>query len=57
MFRYADASALHTMTQKYSVRFLLIDSQDRDADDDNPAVLKLGTVVFTNAADTIVAVG
>jgi hypothetical protein len=57
VFRYADAAALHTMTQKYSVRFLLIDSQDRDTDDDNPAVLKLGTVVFANAADTIVAVG
>jgi hypothetical protein len=57
VFRYADATALRTMTQKYAVRFLLIDSRDRDVDDDNPAVLQLGTVVFSNQADTIVAVG
>ena len=57
VFRYADASALRTMTRRYAVRFLLIDSRDRDVDDDNPAVLRLGTVVFSNQADTIVAVG
>jgi hypothetical protein len=39
------------------VRFLLIDSQDADSDDDNPAVMNLGTVVFSNQAATIVAVG
>jgi hypothetical protein len=57
VFKYADSEALETMTQQYSVRFLLIDSQDGDSDDDNPAVAKLGTVVFSNPAATIVAVG
>jgi len=57
VFQDASAAALHTMTQQYSVRFLLIDSQDADSDDDNPAVMNLGTVVFSNQAATIVAVG
>jgi hypothetical protein len=57
VFQDADAAALQTMTAHYGVRFLLIDSQDADSDDDNPAVLQLGTVVFDNPAATIVAVG
>jgi hypothetical protein len=57
VFQFANPVALHTMTSQYSVRFLLIDSQDGDIDDDNPAVLQLGKVVFSNQAATIVAVG
>ena len=57
VFRDADAAALQTMVQKYSVRFLLVDTADADSDDDNPAVLNLGTVVFANPAATIVAAG
>ncbi len=57
VFNDADNTALQTMTQDYGVRFLLIDAQDDDSDDDNPAVAKLGTVVFSNPAATIIAVG
>ncbi len=57
VFRDADATALQTMIRQYSVRFLLVDLADSDVDDDNPAVRQLGTVVFTNPAATIVAVG
>lgn len=57
VFGAADAASLHVMTHSYSVRFLLIDSQDDDTDDDNPAVVQLGTVVFSNRSDTIVEVG
>jgi len=57
VFGHADTAALRVMTHNYSVRFLLIDSQDDDADDDNPAVVQLGTVVFSNRSDTIVEVG
>jgi len=57
VFKYADAEALETMTQQYSVRYLLIDSQDGDSDDDSRAVAALGTVVFQDSTATIVAVG
>ena len=57
VFEYADPAALRMMTEKYQVRYLLIDSQDGDADDDNPAVLGLGTIVYSNQAATILAVG
>jgi hypothetical protein len=57
VFGSADPDALRVMTTQYSVRFLLVDSTDGDGDDDNPAVLQLGTVVFENSAATIVAVG
>ena len=57
VFGSADPDALRVMTTQYSVRFLLVDSTDGDGDDDNPAVLRLGTVVFENSAATILAVG
>jgi hypothetical protein len=57
VFALADQAALNTMTQQYSVRYLLINPEDGDSDDDNPAVLQLGTVVFSNSAATIIAVG
>jgi hypothetical protein len=57
VFGDADAAALHTMTSQYSVRFLLMDAEDGDVDDDNVAVLQLGKVVYSNPAVTIVAVG
>jgi hypothetical protein len=57
VFNYADAEALETMTEEYSVRYLLIDSQDGDRDDDSRAVAALGTVVFQDSTATIVAVG
>ena len=57
VLRDSDATALQTMIQQYSVRLLLVDATDADVDDDNPAVLQLGTVAFTNPAATIAAVG
>ena len=42
------------MTQQYMVRFLFV---DRIHGTFNPAVLKLGDVVFSNQDATIVAVG
>ena len=54
VFVNADANALSVLTQQYSVRFLFIDRLHADA---TPAVLKLGTVVFSNHDATIVAVG
>ena len=57
VFDDADQAALDTMTQEYSVRYLLINPEDGDSDDDRPAVLQLGTVVFSNSAATIIAVG
>jgi hypothetical protein len=54
VFRSADANALSVLTQEYAVRFLFIDRVHADA---TPAVLKLGTVVFSNHDATIVAVG
>jgi hypothetical protein len=57
VFEFADKTALTTMTQQYAVRYLLINPEDGDSDDDNPAVLQLGTVVFSNSAATIIAVG
>jgi hypothetical protein len=54
VFGSADANALNILTQQYSVRFLFIDRLHADA---TPAVLKLGTVVFSNQDATIVAVG
>lgn len=54
VFNSADADALHIMTQQYAVRFLFIDRIHGTFD---PAVLKLGDVVFTNQDATIIAVG
>ena len=54
VFGSADANALSVLTQQYAVRFLFIDRVHADA---TPAVLKLGTVVFSNHDATIVAVG
>jgi hypothetical protein len=53
LFNHAQASALHVMTQQYSVRFLFID-RSRSYD---PAVITLGRVVFSNQRAFIVAVG
>jgi hypothetical protein len=57
VFDLANQAALSIMTQQYAVRYLLINPDDGDSDDDNPAVLRLGTVVFSNSAATIIAVG
>lgn len=54
VFNSADTNALGVLTKQYSVRFLFIDRVHADA---APAVLQLGTVVFSNADAIIVAVG
>ncbi len=54
VFTEADASALRIMTAQYSVRYLFI---DRRLGPQNPAVLHLGGVVFSNQDAAIVAVG
>ena len=54
VFTEADASALRIMTAQYSVRYLFI---DRRLGSQNPAVLHLGRVVFSNQDAAIVAVG
>jgi hypothetical protein len=54
VFDHADASALHTMTRQYSVRFLFIDRLRGPVD---AAVLGFGRVVFSNADAVILAVG
>jgi len=53
VFDDANVGALRTLTQQYSVRFLFIDRVNGSAD---PAVVGLGSVVFSNADATIVAV-
>ncbi len=54
VFNEANPAALRVMTQDYAVRFLLI---DRLLGPDNPEVLQLGRVVFSNQDAAIVAVG
>ncbi len=54
VFVQASAPALQTMTQQYGVRFLFV---DRLLGTENPAVMQLGRVVFSNAAAVILAVG
>jgi hypothetical protein len=54
VFDRADASALRVMTQQYAVRFLFI---DRVLGPQDPAVLQLGRVVFSNQDAAILAVG
>ena len=54
VFNEANPAALRVMTQDYAVRFLLI---DRHLGPDNPQVLQLGRVVFSNQDAAIVAVG
>lgn len=54
VFDHADAAALAVMTQQYSVRFLFFDLTRGPI---NPAVVRLGHVVFSNQDATIVAVG
>ena len=54
VFTDASRTALNVLTGEYSVRFLLIDRIHGTVD---PAVLKLGRIVFSNHDATIVAVG
>jgi hypothetical protein len=54
VFNHADVDALRVMTQQYMVRFLFIDRLHGTFD---PAVLKLGDVVYSNQDATIIAVG
>jgi hypothetical protein len=54
VFNNANVDDLRVMTQQYMVRFLFV---DRIHGTFNPAVLKLGDVVFSNQDATIVAVG
>ncbi len=53
VFNHADAAALRILTQQYGVRFLFIDRLHHDAD---PALLRLGRVVFSDGDATILAV-
>jgi hypothetical protein len=54
VFNDADAAALGVLMQQYAVRFLFIDRIHGQVD---PAVLRMGRIVFSNADATIVAVG
>jgi hypothetical protein len=45
---------LYTMTTTYAVRFVFI---DRHPGSQNPAVLQLGHIVFSNLDATVIAVG
>ncbi len=54
VFDDASTGALRTVTQQYSVEFLFIDRVNGSAD---PAVVRLGSVVFRDTDATIVAVG
>ncbi|MGA7988071.1 MAG: hypothetical protein WCB51_06695 [Candidatus Dormiibacterota bacterium] len=54
VFLHADTAALHTMTQMYGVRYLFI---DRLLGTENPAVMQLGRVVFSDPDAVILAVG
>jgi hypothetical protein len=54
VFDHADEQALAVLTQTYGVRYLFVDRVHVSSD---PAVVHLGTVVFSNNAATIVAVG
>ena len=54
VFDHADVHALQVLIHQYGVRFLFI---DRTLGPNDPAVLKLGRVVFSNQDAAIVAVG
>ena len=54
VFDEASRAALNVLTGQYSVRFLLVDRMHGTVD---PAVLKLGRIVFSDDDTTIVAVG
>jgi hypothetical protein len=54
IFEHADADALRTVEAQYDVRYLFI---DRTLGPDDPGVLQLGRVVFSNPDAAIVAVG
>ena len=54
VFDDASRTALNVLTGQYSVRFLLVDRMHGTVD---PAVLKLGRIVFSDDDATIVAVG
>ncbi len=54
VFNHEDAGALKVITQRYDVRYLLIDRRLGPYD---PSVITLGRVVFSNQDATIVAVG
>ncbi len=54
VFDGASLTALKVLTGQYSVRFLLVDRIHGSVD---PAVLKLGRIVFSNHDATVVAVG
>ena len=54
LFDNADPAALHTMTQDFGVRYPFV---DRLLGSQNPTVLQLGRVVFSNQDATIIAVG
>ena len=53
VFDHADVAALHILTKRYHVQFLLIDRIHHNAD---PALLQLGRVVFSDQDATILAV-
>jgi hypothetical protein len=54
VFTRADEAALLIMTRHYAVRFLLL---DHHLGPNDPAVLQLGHVVFSNSDATVLAVG
>jgi hypothetical protein len=54
VFVHGDTTALRTMTQMYGVRYLFI---DRLLGTEDPAVMQLGRVVFSDADAVILAVG
>ena len=53
VFDHADIAALRVLTEQYLVRFLLIDRVHHNAD---PALLPLGSIVFSDQDATILAV-
>jgi hypothetical protein len=53
VFTHADVAALRIMTGQYAVRFLLL---DHHLGPNDPSVLQLGRVVFSNSDATVVAV-